>query len=244
MFPRESTLDRCGLEGVAALSRHWNEAVYQANAQIVGADDSDDDVYFVLKGRARAATFTDAGREVRLSDIREGEGFGIFAAIDGRPRSTNVIAIEHSRFARISASNFNTVVDENPQVARALMMYLCERIRELSIRVTEVTTQGAEARLISLLIAEAETRGEQRAPSAKSALRATGPGTPYNLDDDDAIVIDPLPTQQEIANMIFSQRETVGREMSRLARLGLIRREGRRLVIPSLQRLREVRDRR
>ncbi|MEM9781114.1 MAG: Crp/Fnr family transcriptional regulator [Pseudomonadota bacterium] len=222
-LPSDSTLARCGAGGLDVLRSWWTEARYPQHAQVVGADDRDDDVFFVLEGRARAATFTDGGREVRLSDITVGEGFGIFAAIDGRPRSTNVIAMEPSRFARISARNFNMVIDTQPSVARALMLYFCDRIRQLSLRVTEVTTQSAEQRLISMLLNEAE--------------RLLDEGQ-CCVDDDVAVVIDPIPTQQDIATIIFSQRETVGRELSRLARMGLVERRGRSLRIVSVARLR------
>ncbi|MEM6973937.1 MAG: Crp/Fnr family transcriptional regulator [Pseudomonadota bacterium] len=222
-FPERSTLARCGADGIAVLRAQWTEARYAAMAQVVDADDDDDDVYFVLEGRARAATFTDNGREVRLSDITTGEGFGIFAALDGRPRSTNVIAMEPSLFARISADHFNTVIDQQPKVARAFMLYLCDRIRELSLRVTEVTTLSAEHRLISLLLSE----GERLLPVGTCCI-----------DDDVSVTINPVPTQQDLANMIYSQRETVGRELSRLARLGLVERKGRSLRIVSVARLR------
>ncbi|MEM6680540.1 MAG: helix-turn-helix domain-containing protein, partial [Pseudomonadota bacterium] len=45
-------------------------------------------------------------------------------------------------------------------------------------------------------------------------------------------------TQQELAALIFSQREAVGREMSRLRDLGLIERSGRRLTLLDVPALR------
>lgn len=219
-FPPKTTLGRCGEKGVAALRVHWNEATYPPNSQVVSADEDDDDVFFVLEGRARAATYTDAGREVRLSDLEPGEGFGFLAAIDGAPRSTNVIAVEHTRLARISARNFNTVLNGVPEVSRAFMLYFVERIRDLSSRMTEVTTLSAEKRLVRALLAQARPVTSERAGALV-----------------DSAIVQPLPTQQELASMIFSQRETVGREMSQLQRRGLVERQRRSLLIPSVTRL-------
>ncbi|MEM6489728.1 MAG: Crp/Fnr family transcriptional regulator [Pseudomonadota bacterium] len=230
-FPPESLLGRCGPEGVDALVKHWTEANYASGAPIVGADDTDDDVFFVLEGCARAATYTDTGREVRLSDIPKGEGFGIFAAVDGRPRSTNVSAIGTSRFARLSAASFNQVIDTNPQVARALMLYLIDRVRELSVRMTEVATLSAEARLVQALASLSR-------PVDQAFFERLGRTVIEVELTADAAAIDPLPTQQDIATTIMSQRETVGREMSRLTKLGLIHRQGRALLIPSVEALR------
>lgn len=220
-FPPDSTLDRCGVQGVAELRALWIESSHAAGTTIVTAEEEDDDVFFVLEGRARAATYTDAGREVRLSDLTPGEGFGIFAALDGRPRSTNVVAVDDTRCARITGAAFRDVLNRVPEVSNAFLVYLVERLRAMSEKMTALTTQSAEERLIRTLL-------ELARPFPKDS------GAPA-----DAAYIAPVPTQQELASMIVSQREAVGREMSALARRGLVRRPDRKsLLIPSLDRLR------
>lgn len=214
-FSDESTLKACGLAGCEALERYWTEAVYPARSLIVSEDEDDDDVYFILSGRARAATYTASGREVMLSDLERGDSFGIFAAIDGQPRSTNVVALEKCRIARMTAAHFNEALETNRDVVRAYLRYLVDRIRALSAKMTDVTTLNAEQRLITELI------------------RLSRP-----LDgNEDMAAIDPLPTQQQLATVIFSQREAVGRDMSKLTQAGLLKREGRALTIKSLRRL-------
>ena len=135
-FPKGSTLYLCGADGYAALAKYWTEASYPARALIVSEDETDDDVFFILEGRARAATYTDTGKEVLMSELPAGESFGIFAAIDGQPRSTNVIAVDDVRIARMSAENFNKVLYSHADVTRAFVLYLVERIRHLSSRMT------------------------------------------------------------------------------------------------------------
>ena len=215
VFPPGSTLDLCGPEGRAALAAAWTEATYPARTLIVSAEETDDDVFFILSGRARAATYTTVGKEIMLSELKPGESFGIFAAIDGQPRSTNIVAQEECRIARMSSTRFNEVLYGNRNVTEAFLRYLVERIRVLSDRVTDVTTLNAEQRLISEL------------------LRLAHPA-----DESDVAFVEPLPTQQEFATMIFSQRESVGRDMSKLKELGLIERKGRQLKILSVRRLR------
>jgi len=220
-FPAGSTLHECGPEGCRALARFWTVGHYRAGTLIVSEDETDDDVFFILSGAARAATFTGAGKEVLLSELPMGESFGFFAAIDGQPRSTNVIAVEDARIARMSAEHFNAVLDENTPVMRAYLKYMVERIRVLSSRMTDVTTLNAEQRLITELLRLAE--GNE-----------TGPDTAR---------IEPFPTQQHLATLIFGQRESVGRDMSRLHTLGLIERQGRQvLTIHSVSGLRARRD--
>ncbi|MEM8759401.1 MAG: Crp/Fnr family transcriptional regulator, partial [Pseudomonadota bacterium] len=172
--------------------------------------------FFILEGTARAATFTDEGKEVLLSDIQTGESFGILAAVDGQPRSTNVLALTACRTARLSARSFGAVLDSEPAVARAVILYLTDRVRALSARMRAVTTLNAEQRLAAELLSLAGAE-----------------------EEDETAVLEPLPTQQDLAALIFSQREAVGREMSKLRDLGLIRRDGRRLEILDVMGLRD-----
>ncbi len=211
-FPEGSTLHACGADGCAALAKYWTEASYPARALIVSEDDTDDDVFFILSGWTRAATYTDSGKEVFMSDMPPGESFGSFAAIDGQPRSTNVIAVEDARIARMSAANFNKVLYSHSGVTRAFFLYMVDRIRHLSTRMTAVTTRNAEQRLITELLRLAEA----------------------TMTGDDTARIEPLPTQQEFATMLFSQREAIGRDMSKLKDAGLIERKGRSLLIKSV----------
>jgi CRP-like cAMP-binding protein len=212
-FPPGSTLHACGVEGCAALAKHWTISSFPAKAVVVSESDTDDDVFFVIEGLARAATFTDNGREVLYSDLPPGEAFGIFAAIDGQPRSTNVFAKETSRIARISGNQFREVLYGNRKVTEAFMLYLVDRIRHLSSRMTEATTLSTEQRLCAQLLRMCTRYGQ------------------------DTGIIEKLATQQELATLISSQRESVGREMSKLKDQGLIEREGRALRILSLRAL-------
>ena len=210
-FPPGSTLHACGPEGCAALAKLWTVSSFPARSVIVSESDTDDDAFFVVEGVARAATFTDNGREVLYSDLPRGEAFGIFAAIDGHPRSTNVFAKEASRVARLSGSQFREVLYGDRKVNEAFMLYLVDRIRHLSSRMTEATTLSTEQRLCAQLLRMCER---------------SGPDTAF---------IERLATQQELATLISSQRESVGREMSKLKDHGLIRRDGRSLRILSLR---------
>ncbi|NIP88836.1 MAG: Crp/Fnr family transcriptional regulator [Gammaproteobacteria bacterium] len=117
----------------------------------------------------------------------------------------------------MSAENFNKVLYSHAGVTRAFVLYLVERIRHLSSRMTAVTTRNAEQRLIAelLRLGEAGRTGS------------------------DTAVIEPLPTQQEFATLLFSQREAIGRDMSKLKDAGLIERKGRTLEIKSIERLRD-----
>ena len=76
---------------------------------------------------------------------------------------------------------------------------------------TEATTLSTEQRLCAQLLRMCSKQGQ------------------------DIGFIEQLATQQELATLISSQRESVGREMSKLKEQGLISREGKSLTILSLR---------
>lgn len=216
-YPVGSTLHACGPEGASELAKHWRESRIPAHTVLVAEEEVDNDVFFILDGHARAATYTNWGREVLLSDIHTGEAFGIFAAIDGRPRSTSVVTVEDSRVGRMTGFDFRRILFGNRHVNRAFIYYMVDRIRATSTRFASAAILSAEQRLISELLRLAERRA------------IVG----------DTAVIDPMPTQQELALLTFAaHREAIGRDMSKLRKAGLIRRQGRTLIITSMNGLR------
>ncbi len=215
VFGEGTILNECGPESIRRLADVWFETRGQADQLLVSADDRTDDTYFVLEGRVRAATFTENGREVTFSDLGPGDCFGIFASIDNAPRSTNVIAVTQCRVARLKSSNLRNLLERDPVFNMALIRYLVRMIRDLSIRVTEFSALTADQRLGRELV--------------RLARR-------YRTKPDEARIPN-APTQTELASMISSHREAVAREMARLQKSGLIKREGRTLIIGSIGKL-------
>jgi predicted transcriptional regulator len=57
---------------------------------------------------------------------------------------------------------------------------------------------------------------------------------------DNAAVLSPAPSLSEIANRVSTHREAVSREISRLAAVGLLKREASNLWITDLRKLAEL----
>ena len=61
-----------------------------------------------------------------------GDYFGEMSLIDGKPRSASVTAKGELHTLGIPAWNFNQLLDQNPEMMRALLVALSLRIRHLS----------------------------------------------------------------------------------------------------------------
>lgn len=192
---------------------------YTAGQVMVSHLDDDADVYFVLAGIATVRVYSSHGRVVSFRRIGRGEIFGEFAALDNAPRSASVEAETDIRAAIIPAAPFRQFVDEVPAFSRKLLCHLVGQVRMLTARVVELSTMAVNGRIEAELVRIAELVGRRDGPHGKK------------------IRINVLPTQCDLASRIGTHREAVSRHLSFLVREGIIRREGRALVIEDVDRL-------
>jgi CRP/FNR family cyclic AMP-dependent transcriptional regulator len=194
---------------------------YRPGQEVIQYRGTAAEVYFLISGSARVIIHSASGKDVPFRIIDAGDIFGEFAAIDDKPRSASIEVLKPSRVASMSSWDFKRVVREEPDVAMALLRHLTAEARRLTSRVFEFRTLAVRNRIHAEL------------------LRLAGDLAPERVD----AVIRPAPTHSEIANRISSHREAVSREFSRLARLGIVQRQGPMLVIKDVPRLAEmVRD--
>jgi CRP-like cAMP-binding protein len=205
-------LDRAGL---SAIARQCAWRTYAAEQQIVGQLDESREVYFVLSGRARVNLYSPDGRDVTFRDIGPGDIFGELAAIDGAPRSANVVALVDTTIASLRANEFWQVLRDHPAVAAATLRRLVRLVRSLSERIYEFSTFAVRNRIHAELL----RLGRDHTIAANQAT------------------IDPAPTHAEIASRISTHREAVSRELSDLVRAGVIVRQGQALLIKDVARL-------
>jgi CRP/FNR family transcriptional regulator, cyclic AMP receptor protein len=191
------------------LAQRWNVRNYRHNEAIIAHRDSGCEVFFLLEGRARVTLFSEGGREIAYRDVGPGEIFGELAGIDGKPRSASVVALETARAARLPEAAFRDMVSTHPVFAWALLDHLSAQLRRMTDRVFEYSTLVVRKRLILELLREA---------SESEKL-------------DGKPCISPAPSHVELAAKISSHREAVSREMSTLAKRGLIEKRGSRLVL-------------
>jgi len=85
--------------------------------------------HLILTGEADAST----GGEV-VNTMGPGDFFGEMSLIDGQPRSATVTASGPLTTLAIPAWNFNRLLDEHPEMMRALLVELSARIRNLRDR--------------------------------------------------------------------------------------------------------------
>lgn len=206
-----------GLDATAreALEKKCSWHTYPANATIIEERSEPTEVFFVVHGRVQVVKYSLGGREVNYGDVEDGGHFGELAALDGLPRSANVIAVDETLVAAISLAAFLELVANHTDVAMLVMKRLAEIVRNADTRILDLSTLGAQNRVQGELLRLA---------------REAGP-------DGDEAVISPPPKQTEIASRVSVARETVARTIGDLVRSGVIARDRRALTVKDLERL-------
>jgi CRP-like cAMP-binding protein len=196
-------------EEVGALAAQVEHLRYGKGEMIVQRRDEDGGIYLLLEGVLLANLYARSGREVGYRRILPGGYFGEIAAIDGLPRSVNIVALEDARMVRLPQRLVQRLFEDSPRFMRALLEDMASLTRALTDRLFELTAVSVACRVdIELLRMASATAG-----------------------DANEAVIHPCPTHAELAVLVGSQREPVTRELNRLASLNIVRQSGRTLKI-------------
>ena len=205
--PLFSTLDPAAFQQVY---RRTTVKRWYGGAIIVGQDEPGTALYLVLQGQVKEVLFGENGREMTLRTMGPGEHFGAMSMVDGKPRSSNVVAQEDVVLLVLSREALMRCLGQHPEMAARLLKELSARIRRSNELITNLALHDVSTRLMRTLVTLAEESGELR---------------------DDGVFIRRRPTQQELANMVGTCRETVSRALSAMSRRGLVVSRGRSIFL-------------
>lgn len=208
-------LDRDDLDRVLRLSTVKR---VPKGVQIVRVLDRDTNFYIIDSGTVRVTLYSFEGKEVTFVDIGPGGHFGEIAAIDGMPRSANVVALEDTVLTFIPSAEFIKLLRTYPEMSLEVLRRLTGVVRRLCDRIFEYSTLGVGNRVCAELLRIAND----------------------NVGFDGVARIKNPPTQLELANRISCTREAISREMKKLERSGVLRRQQRQLFVEDMDRLRDL----
>lgn len=178
--------------------------------QILHGPYVDKRMYMLIQGEISIGSYASNGRGMILGRLPAGHFFGGLAP--SSPMLCVPVTVEASEsclVASLSNEDLEALIMSEVQVMRAVLSRLSELAAVLAQRVVNLGTLTVRGRLHAHLLDQAQRVG---------------------IHGEEAL-LSPAPRQNELALLLGTSREEVAREMSRLARLGLIAREGRNLRI-------------
>ena len=166
-------------------------------------------LYFVVDGAVKVFKTSQDGKEQILQIIRPGESFNDVPVFSGDINLTSAEAMGKVVLNYIKKSDLETILSEYPQVAMNVIHILSQRVRQLVSLVEDLSFRQVTGRV------------------AKMLLEYAGDGSGDR----------PRLTQQEMAAMIGTAREMVGRSLKSLEEDGMIKIDRHRIIVADIDAL-------
>jgi CRP-like cAMP-binding protein len=199
-----------GGPGIEAVGRYVFEKKAERGDILVFEGQPAEDLYFVVEGVVKVFKTSADGKEQIFSLIRPGESFNDVPVLDDGANLFSAEAMGTVLLQGIKKKDMRAVIRENPQVAVNVVQVLSQRVQELVSLVEDLSFRHVTSRV------------------AKMLLGYVGRGSGER----------PRLTQQEMAAMIGTAREMVGRSLKTLEGAGAIKIERNRIIIKDQQALR------
>ena len=210
LLRRVSIFEGLDEEAIDQLSSCLKRVQFAKDAVIFGQDDLGDALYIIETGRVKVVLYGESGREMILTIFRDGDFFGEMSLLDGEPRSANVIAIEPTCALVLARDDFVRHLQETPNTALKVLGEMSQRLRHADEIIGNLALLDVYGRLARILIEFAKKDGESK---------------------DEGILIKERPTQQDLASMIGTSRETVSRVLSEFQRRGFLSTQGKSIML-------------
>ena len=172
-------------------------------------------LYLISSGTVQVYMTGVDGRETILSFLERGDFFGEMSLIDGEPRSASVRSVTDAQLMIIHREPFLTLIRQTPEIAMSLLSEMSKRLRKANKQIGSLSTMSVSGRVAGTLLNLMEERGMR-----------------IHTDNGQMVtVIHNRPTQQQLADMSGTTRETVSRICSLLVKANAIAMTGKDIVI-------------
>jgi len=166
-------------------------------------------MYVVRSGQVKIFKLSPDGREQTLRIAGAGDCFNEVPIFDEGPNPANAEAVEPATLWGIRRTDMRRLVEEHPAVAIGFLKAFAGKLRYFTRKVEDLSFRSVTSRVAKLLLETAEDDG-------KGNLR-----------------LKQQFTQQEMAAVVGTAREMIGRAFRVLEKEGAIRLERHRIMIVS-----------
>jgi len=194
-----------------AVPRHYfgGETVFSEGELCAG-------LYVVESGQIRIFKSSAGGREQVLSIDGPGSSVAELPVFDGGNYPASVAAIGEATLLFVSKQDFQSLCLAHPEVALKVLRVVGARLRKLVGIIEELSFTTVRHRLASFLLRLARAEGKRTAEGMEVALTINN---------------------QELSSQIGTVRELVSRNFSRFQSEGILKLEGRSVIITDMKAL-------
>jgi CRP/FNR family cyclic AMP-dependent transcriptional regulator len=197
MLERVSLFSNLNERAIAELEALGQERSVAKNSIVINEGDDTDCLYIVVKGKAHALRSDESGRQFIVNRFGLFDYFGEMSFFDRNTRCATVVTREKCTLMILPRKTFFDFAARHPEIYGNLIRALLEKLRKATQQIEELAFVDVYGRLARFLI-------ENQNPDG---------------------VIEEKLTQQELADMVGSSRETVNRIFNELVVGGFITKE-------------------
>jgi CRP-like cAMP-binding protein len=194
-----------------ALSRQ-----YQPGEMIFSEGDPCEGLYVVQAGSVKIFNASASGREQVLHIETAGNSLAELPVFDGGSYPASTVAVNPCTLLFISKKDFRALCLERPEMALKVLKVVSSRLRQLVGMIEELSFTTVRNRLASWLLQQAREKGQKTARGIEFGLSINN---------------------QELAFQIGTVRELVSRNLSHFQSEGMLKIEGRNILIQDLNSL-------
>jgi len=172
-------------------------------------------VFFIRTGVVKIFRVDENGNEQVINLLQNGEMFPHIGFFDEGPYPSTAQAMEETHLLVIRVDDFNELLITYPRIAIKVMKIMGQRITQLANRIQEFISEDVAHRIIHTLLRLAEN----------------------NVMEDRSATIEIPITNQDLANMVGTTRETINRIFNQLKKEGMIETSRKRIHIYNIDEL-------
>lgn len=206
-------------EQLRSLQETLDRRTYRKGQIILHQGEAGDSLFVVVSGRVRIYTLSPEGHELSVWICDAGDFFGEMALLNGEPRSAYAEAMQRTEVLMLHRQAFRDFLLANPLAAIYTIETLSRRLRR--------TTESAED-LVSLNVTQR---------IARKLLELT---ERYGVDQEDGVLIDLDLSQEAIATLVGTTRESANRALSGLRDQGIVQVDRVRIWVLDPKKLEEI----
>ncbi|HJZ48632.1 MAG TPA: Crp/Fnr family transcriptional regulator [Roseiflexaceae bacterium] len=215
------TFARLTDDQLTLLARSVGTQIFERDEAIFHQGSIGSTLYIIVHGQVRIFTTSEAGQELTVTIFRDSDFFGEMALLDGQPRAASAEAMCRTITLTLHRAAFLHTINTCPPIAASVLEVMTIRLRQRNSVAEQLANLSAPQRVVRQL--------------CDLAAR-------YGIADGGAIRIDLHLTQDDLASLSGTTRETVNRVLGSLRDQGLISVQRARVSVLNMQQLEETRE--
>ncbi|TDX52368.1 Crp/Fnr family transcriptional regulator [Orenia marismortui] len=176
-------------------------------------------LFLVKSGKVKLVKMVESGEEQIINIVKRGDIFAEVVLFDDGDYPATAIAMEDTEIGMIKGKDIEKLMYQIPKIALKILKVMSKRLRRAQQRIRNLGLKDTTSRTASALVYLAQEHG---------------------IGDELQVEINLSLTQQELANIIGTSRETVSRVLNKFKDDNLISVSRQKIVIKDLAGLKDI----